>query len=498
LAGLAALGVWQLKLRGADVPAQTYYVEMFRAHGWVLWDNGWYGGHFFLSYSVLFPALGGTLGLYGAALVFAAISAWAFAMLVPSERRDRHAAPVFLFASGTVVAVAIGQLPFLAGLTAGLLALLAARRRHFLVALVFAGACSLFSQVAAVFLVVALVAWVLRCPRHDRPKLAALGAVALAPLVVQSALLPSLGAFPFAGVDLLVLEAVCAIGIASLPNRRGVLGIGLALYGAAALVLFLVPNPLGGNYARAVLYFAPALFAFLAAIPGRQLLALLVIPLLLWQYWPASSSLASDPSAQRAYFTPLVAYLSRQPSPGRVEIPFTSAHWEAAYVAPQVPLARGWLRQLDVSDNALFYQSAALNPASYHQWLRDNGVTWVALPDVPLDYSAVHEGALLQRGLPYLRLVWRNAHWRVWKVVDSPGLVSGPARLTSLGADHISLDASAPGTALLRVHYTSTWSVTSGAACVRQQGDWTGIVIRQPGHIDLATSLVPNSTDCDS
>jgi hypothetical protein len=74
--------VWQLGLRGADVPAQTYYVDVFRSHGCVLWDNGWYAGPFQVSYSILFPALGAILGLYGSALLCAATAAW-----------DQHASP---------------------------------------------------------------------------------------------------------------------------------------------------------------------------------------------------------------------------------------------------------------------------------------------------------------------------------------------------------------------------------------------------------------------
>ena len=289
---------------------------------------------------------------------------------------------------------------------------------------------------------------------------------------------------------------MCAIGIVCVPKRYATLRLGLAIYGAAAFVVFIIPNPLGGNFERAVLYFAPALFAFLATIPRRRALALLVVPLLLWQYIPASSALANDPSAQNHYFTPLVNYLSHKPTLGRVEIPFTHAHWEAAYVAPRIPLARGWLRQLDIRDNAVFYSPKLLNPTTYHRWLIDNGVTWVALPDVTLDYSAVHEAELLRRGLPYLHAVWHDAHWLVWKVTDSPGFVTGPAHISALGPDHIALDATLAGTALLRVHYTSTWAVTRGHACVQNHDGWTELVIRRPGRIDLTTSLFTTDDGC--
>ena len=41
---------------------------------------------------------------------------------------------------------------------------------------------------------------------------------------------------------------------------------------------------------------------------------------------------------------------------GRLEIPATQNHWETAFVAPVVSLARGWERQVDIADNPMFYE----------------------------------------------------------------------------------------------------------------------------------------------
>ncbi|MDQ1431935.1 MAG: hypothetical protein QOF40_2537 [Actinomycetota bacterium] len=496
IAVAAAAPVWLFQLRGVDIPAQLYYVRVFRAHGWVLWDNGWYGGHFQLSYSVLFPPLGAGLGVYGAALLCAAASAWAFERLLAGAAGRRLSAPVILFAVGTVVAVAIGQLPFLAGVATGLLALLAATRNRNLLAIVLAASCALFSEVSGAFLLLAIVAWALTSADGERRRLFILAGFAALPVVVQSVALPHLGPFPFTAPDLFVLEGVCAIGVVALPKQYRALRVGLALYGAAALPVFVVPNPLGGNVGRAILYFAPALFAFLATIPGRRVLGLLVLPLLAWQYIPAACALQSDASARASYYAPVVAYLTHQPTLGRLEIPFTSAHWEAAYVAPRVPLARGWLRQLDTLDNPIFYSSTPLTAATYHEWLVQSGVTWVALPDVSLDYSAAQEARILEQGQPYLRLVWSNAHWRIWKVTDSPGLVTGPAQVTALQPDHVTLQATGTGTALVRVRYTSMWNVTKGAACAQVTAhNWTKLVIQRPGPIELTISPLHRGGD---
>ncbi len=82
-----------------------------------------------------------------------------------------------------------------------------------------------------------------------------------------------------------------------------------------------------------------------------------------------------------------------------------------------VSLARGWERQLDTRYAALFYGPAALTAPAYRAWLAENRVVYVALPDARLDYAGRAEGALVARGLPYLREVWRSPHWRLFRVI---------------------------------------------------------------------------------
>ena len=496
---LGVLAVWWFKLRGPDIPAQLYLSDLFRSHGWLLWDNGWYGGHYQASYSLLFAPLAGSIGLYGAAVLCGATATWAFERLVFSAGGQRHRVPVIMFAIGTVIAVAIGQLPFLAGEAAGLLALLAARRDRMAVALVLAMVCGLFSEVAGVFLVLAAAAWVLTSPAGERRNVFMFGAAAALPIVVLSAALPRLGPFPFPISTFAIVLGVSGVGILAFPRRYRIVRVGLGLYAAASVVVFLVPNPLGGNVGRLTSYFAPPLAVFLATIPGRRWIAVFIVPLLAWQYLPVLGAFRTDASATAAYSAPLVDFLAHQPVVGRLEIPFTRSHWEAAYVAPRVVLARGWLRQLDTLVNPLFYSRPALNAASYHQWLVENGITWIALPDVALDYSAVREARLLNSGLPYLHPVWRNAHWRVWAVVDSPGLVSGPAHVTQIQPNRVALSATGTGSVLVRVRYTSMWNVSKGRACIAERnGVWTRLEVMRPGPVELTTSLLPTRTDCDA
>ncbi len=101
-----------------------------------------------------------------------------------------------------------------------------------------------------------------------------------------------------------------------------------------------------------------------------------------------------------------------------MEVPLTKAHWEAAYLAGHdgIELARGWERQLDTRYAAIFYRPT-LSPAAYRAWLGENKVQYVALPDAPLDKAGSLEGALIARGLPYLRELWRSQHWRLYRVM---------------------------------------------------------------------------------
>jgi hypothetical protein len=73
-AGLITLPAWTLTAvagvayvivapPSSDLAAAGYRRELFSRVGLTLWDNGWYGGHHLLGYSLLAPALGALLGV---------------------------------------------------------------------------------------------------------------------------------------------------------------------------------------------------------------------------------------------------------------------------------------------------------------------------------------------------------------------------------------------------------------------------------------------------
>jgi hypothetical protein len=227
--------------------------------------------------------------------------------------------------------------------------------------------------------------------------------------------------------------------------------MGAGLYGIAALLAYALPTPMGGNISRLGSEFAaPLLIGVLATRRGRgriqPAVALgVLVALAAWQ-WLApvreASKVVGDPSYHAAYYAPLIRFLERDAGgPARIEVPFTRAHWEAVHLAPYFPLARGWQTQLDVKYNALFYRHGAVTADAYRAWLDGNAVAWVALPDAPLDPSGRAEARLVRGGLAYLEPVWRDAHWRVFRVRDTEPLVTGAAELVSLTSERIVLRA---------------------------------------------------------
>jgi hypothetical protein len=225
----------------------------------------------------------------------------------------------------------------------------------------------------------------------------------------------------------------------------------------------------------------------------KRLLAVVAIPLLYIQLQAPIrdvSASSGDPSASAAFYRPLLAFLDRERQasgvPFRIEIPFTGFHREAYEVAPRFPLARGWERQLDIKDNHLFY-AGTLTSAKYHAWLRRLAVRFVAVPDVPLDYSAHQEKALIDRGLPFLRPVARTAHWRIYAVADATPIVQDDATLVKLGPDGFTLHADRPGTALVRIRYSPYWAIDGGSGCLSPDGEFTRIALRRAGKVRIVT-----------
>jgi hypothetical protein len=496
LVGLTALAGW----RGTDLPAQLYRVGLFHRQGFILWDSQWYGGHWTLAYSTIFPPLAGIIGVHLTEVLSVGVAALAFDRLVVGHFGRAGRLGSIVFTIGTLVPVAIGQLTFLLGEALALAALWAATRHRRGLAVLFAIAASLASPLAGAFLMLAALAWLLATWPERRLEIVGLFMAAALPIGVMTVLFPGQGRMPFPFIDFLAEGSVFLGVLLIVPRRERALRIGLQLYLAAFVASFVLQTAVGGNVERLGEAVALPLVVCVVWSSRRVLGALLLVPLAIMQWGPAYGALTTDPrnpSTTQSYYEPLLGYVDAHDVPvGRLEIVPTSLHWEATYVAPTVPLARGWERQLDTADNPLFYSKGALTPATYDAWLLDNGVNLVALPDVPLDYAAVDEGQLVAAGVPGLAEVWHNAHWRVYRVIGSTGIVSGPAQVVSLNGGDVSLDVTAPGTIVVKERYSSRWAVTLGQGCIHEgAGGWLAIEALAPGPLHASPRLLGPSGD---
>jgi hypothetical protein len=496
-AGTLALVAVMEGWHGVDFSAQLYRIGLFHQQGLTLWDSQWYGGHWTLNYSVIFPPVAGIIGVQATEVLSAAVAAWAFDRLVVGHFGSSARVGSMIFAVGTMVQVAIGQLPFLLGEALALAAIWAATRRRWRLSAVLAVATALASPLAGSFLVLAAAAWLLASWPQRRLALAGLVAVAALPVVVLTIVFPGQGVMPFTAFDFGWLLGLFGVAVVLVPRWERTLRTGAILYVAAIVLSFVVPSSMGSNISRLGECVGAPLAACLLWPHRRLLVPAAVVPLALLQWGPSATSFTSrsDPSTQTGYFRPLLGYLGQHDVPaGRVEIVPTARHWEAAYVAPYYPLARGWERQLDTADNALFYARDQLDASSYRTWLLDNGVRYVALPDVRLDYAAVQEGRLVEAGVPGLVPVWHDRHWRVFQVAGSTGIVDGPAQLVSMDGGNIVLDTTSPGVVLVRVRYNTRWSVAEGSGCIYgTPSGWTTLVANQAGPFHLALDHIPAS-----
>jgi hypothetical protein len=479
------VGAWLVVApRSPDLAAQVYRARL----GLVLWDAGWYAGHLMPGYSVLFPLVASVAGVRVVGAVAVLVSCALFASLAEGRYGSAARVAACWFALAAACDVWLGRVTFSLGVCFGVAAAFALSRERRAWAGVLALLCALASPVAGLFLALVGIAWWVGSRRLVDalvlcvPALLACGALAV--------LFPEGGSEPFATSALVATLCAGTAVLVLLPGEERALRAGAALYLLAVVLSAVVASPMGENVQRlGVLLLGPVLvLAWVGRRASRAMLWVLGVAclgLLAWQLrGPVlETAKAYDASTRASYYAPLERWLAGR-GPVRVEVPFTRSHWEAALLAPRVALARGWERQLDGRYDGLFYRRGPLSAAAYRAWLVEEGVTYVALPDAPLDNSSLREAALIRAPQGFLRPVWRSGHWRVFAVVGTAPLVSGPARLVALAHSGFTVSARRAGALLVRVRYTRYFAVDRGAGCVaRGPGGWAVVRARRAGTV---------------
>ncbi len=508
LSSLLALAMLVWNPQVGDLAAQVFRTELFQHAGLAIWNGSWYGGHYTLTYSFLFPPLASLLGPQLVGTISVVASSYFFDRLV----RDRWGTPArwatLWFAAGVVTLLADGQLTFALGVAFGLAALRCLQIRHDKLAFAAAAACALSSPVAAAFLAGVVLVGVAERGRPVNRVAVGAAAIALGLVVLPNLAFPESGQFPFAFSSYVAIPLFCGGALfvtRGLGEEERQLRWALVGYVAAATLLLLAPNPLGGNAVRlGALFGGPVLAAvMLARRPRLDALSVVVLSLamaggLYWQVTASVSQIArsvGDPSTSREYFQPPAHWLRAHGGTGvRVEVPPTANHWESAYLATQFELARGWLRQLDTTRDDIFYDDESqLTAAAYEHWLHRNAISYVALPDAPLDYSSVAERRLILSAPSYLDLRWSSPHWRIYAVRNPQPLVepmgAAAARTLWVGRQSFGLDVTRPGDFLVRVNFTPYWSIARGAGCLLRHGEWTIAHASHPGILRVSADF---------
>ncbi len=473
-----------------DLAAQSARAAAARLTGVGTWWSGWFGGLPLASYSVIVPPVMAVLGvpLTGGLAVIG--TTLAGTPLLRSAVRPRLGAVALAVAAGADVLG--GRTTFAVGTAVALFAAVCLQRRRPAQAAALAALATLCSPLAGLFLGVGALSIAIALPRRRRD--AAVVCVTLLSVGLVLALLsPSSGRMPFSARDL--FGALCGTAAVALLCPQRLARIGAAVIASAEFFFFLVPSSVGVNIGRLVAVFGAA--AVLAFSPRHRLAAVgAAIALTIGPGIDLAHQIQAgrDASSTRAYYHSVIgALVAARTAAGpaasgqRVEVVDPRTHGDARYVAPVVPLARGWYRQADVAENSLFYTPGGLDADTYRAWLGAMAVRWVAVPNAPLDFASVDEAALIRGGLPYLKPIWHDAQWTLYDVEGSSPLAEGAT--ATPGTDGIDVDAGHAGWVRLRLRWSPTLTLRSpiGGTPGRivDNDGWVMLDISDPGRYTI-------------
>jgi hypothetical protein len=364
---------------------------------------------------------------------------------------------------------------------------------------------ALASPVAALFLAMAAGAWwIAGLRRAGGPGGAgavpvSVAAAAFGAAAALSAAFPTGGSEPFVASALWPAVVVLTIVLVVLPRDQRALRVGVALYLAGVVLSGLLSTPMGGNATRLAALAGGPLVA--GALWGRRpvVLALLALPLVWWQWYPPvrdATQAWGDPSTNAAYWAPIRSDVEGllAEGGGRVEVVPTARRGEARWMPPEVPLARGWIRQLDRDRSPLFYDDLDGPPsaAAYRAWLDDEAVSWIVLTDAAPDHASEDEAALLRSGrVPGVRPVRAGRHWRVWRVERPRAIASWATGSTRGSAGGAGTDAASADTAGAATTSTPTPAGGPAPRVLRNGPRSVAFSVPRAGLVDLRIRWSP-------
>ncbi|WP_432153435.1 MFS transporter [Streptomyces tricolor] len=514
---------------GGDLAAQDAWAEFVGRHPDSAYNLAWYGGMHPVSYSVVSPYLMSVLGVRTTMMIAGTVSAGLLTLVLIRSRAVRNPLWAALAGVFALICNAIsGRVTFGLGTMFALGAVAAVfcwpyrwrykRWAKALVAAPLAALATMASPVAGLFVGLVAVALFLQ---KRRPGAWALGLAPSAVVAVSAWLFPFSGTQPmgFGSVVLPLLYGLLCLFL--VPKEWVTVRLTAAVYSLGVVLVWLISSQIGSNISRLPMLFAGAtLIAVLPyTVPKTRKWYVTVLAFLGFVGWIGFKSVddiihtAGAASLSRE-LAPLVNELQEVgAAKGRVEVVPARSHREASGLAPYVNLARGWNRQADMERNPLFYDDT-LNSANYHEWLQRWAVHFVVLPKgEPDGDGGQRERQLLRRGLPYLKQIWGDANWQLFKMTDPTPLAEPNAVVDRAEQGEMTLRVSKAGRILIRIPYSPWLSVVDEhgksqpyektKACLMAtpedvDGDkWTVLHAPKPGTYRVAAPYqLPRGTPC--
>ncbi|WP_411082696.1 MFS transporter [Streptomyces sp. cmx-18-6] len=453
---------------GGDLAAQDAWAEFVGRHPGTAYNLAWYGGMHPVSYSVVSPYLMSMLGVRTTMMIVGTVSAGLTALILVRVRAVRNPLACSLAGVFAYLCNALsGRVTFGLGMMFAVGAVAAVfcwphrwrykRWAKAAVAAPLAALATASSPVAGLFLGVVAAALFLH---KRRPGAYAIGLAPVAVVGLSSLL------FPFSGTQPMSLGTVALPFLFSVlvfvlvPRDWSTVRTAAAVYGLGTVLTYFVDSQIGSNVTRMAMLFAGV--ALLAALPysaprSRRWYAL-VLAFAGLNFWIGYKSVddivRTTPAASWAReLAPLVNQLQQVGAErGRVEVVPASSHREASALATY-NLARGWNRQADMKRNPLFYDGT-LDALNYRQWLDRWAVHYVVLPTGKPDSGAEKEAELVGAGLSYLREIWGDENWKLYRVLRPTPLADPPATVERAGANELTIRVESPGRVLIRIPYT--------------------------------------------
>ncbi|MFE1196773.1 MFS transporter [Streptomyces olivaceoviridis] len=514
---------------GGDLAAQDAWAEFVGRHPDSAYNLAWYGGMHPVSYSVVSPYLMSVLGVRTTMMIAGTASAGLLTMVLIRSRAVKNPlwaslAGVFAFLCNAIsgrVTFGLGTMFALGSVAAVFCWPYRWRFKRWAKALVaapLAALATMASPVAGLFVGLVAVALFLQ---KRRPGAWALGLAPAAVVAVSAWLFPFSGTQPMGFGSVIMPLTYGLLCLFLVPKEWVTVRLTAAVYSVAVVLVWLISSQIGSNISRLPMLFAGAtlIAALPYTVPKSRKWYVTVLAFLGFVGWLGFKSvddiLHTTPAASWAReLAPLVHELQKAGAEkGRVEVVPARSHREASALAPYVNLARGWNRQADMERNPLFYDDT-LNSANYHEWLQRWAVHYVVLPkDNPDGDGGVRERQLLRRGMPYLKQVWGDANWQLFKVTDPAPLAEPNAVVDRAEQGEMTLRVSKAGRILIRIPYSPWLSIVDEhgksqsyekvKACLMAtpedvDGDkWTTLLAPKPGTYRLAAPYqLPRGTPC--